>query len=207
VLGDYGTLPPSANTVPRGADTRVPYSSRNRPLLYGVQTAPADNGFRRTRNVVRFKLRNGFRDTLTFLSCVKVLGRQDEAVSLGGPTRYEFSDIGRDICRRRGGPRGLLEILHNGEAASGWRPRPDLPQGFRTRQYVRDWLPIRREQCAKRGSRKSRWSRSSARRIARSSLHLEGRNATPEYWIDGRQHRPLRRRHSGKGRAVPVRCP
>jgi len=31
--------------------------------------------------------------------------------------------------------------------------------------------------------------------------------ATPEYWIDGRQHRPLRRRHSGKGRAVPVRCP
>jgi hypothetical protein len=34
---------------------------------------------------VRFKLRNGFRDTLTFLSCVKVLGRQDEAVSLGGP--------------------------------------------------------------------------------------------------------------------------
>ncbi len=34
---------------------------------------------------MRFKLRNGFRDTLTFLSCVKVLGRQDEAVSLGGP--------------------------------------------------------------------------------------------------------------------------
>jgi len=32
-------------------------------------------------------------------------------------------------------------------------------------------------------------------------------DATPEYWIDGRQHRPLRRRHSGKGRAVPVRCP
>jgi hypothetical protein len=31
-------------------------------------------------------------------------------------------------------------------------------------------------------------------------------DATPEYWIDGRQHRPLRRRHSGKGRAVPVRC-
>jgi len=30
------------------------------------------------------------------------------------------------------------------------------------------------------------------------------RDATPEYWIDGRQHRPLRRRHSGKGRAVPV---
>jgi hypothetical protein len=30
-------------------------------------------------------------------------------------------------------------------------------------------------------------------------------DATPEHWIDGRQHRPLRRRHSGKGRAVPVR--
>src|SRR5262249_1978358 len=30
------------------------------------------------------------------------------------------------------------------------------------------------------------------------------RDATPEYWIDGRQHRPLRRRHSGKGRAVPA---
>ena len=32
--------------------------------------------------------------------------------------------------------------------------------------YVRDWLPIRRERCAKVGSRKSRWSRSSARRTA-----------------------------------------
>ena len=42
----------------------------------------------------------------------------------------------------------------------------DLPQGFRTMDYVRDWLPIRREQCAKVGSRKSRWSRSSARRTA-----------------------------------------
>ena len=30
------------------------------------------------------------------------------------------------------------------------------------------------------------------------------RDATSEYWIDGRQHRPLRRRHSGKGRAVPA---
>jgi hypothetical protein len=29
-------------------------------------------------------------------------------------------------------------------------------------------------------------------------------DATPEYWIDGRQHRPLRRRHSGKG--VPFPC-
>jgi hypothetical protein len=28
---------------------------------------------------------------------------------------------------------------------------------------VRDWLPIRREQCAKRVSRKSRWSRSHPR--------------------------------------------
>jgi putative transposase len=42
----------------------------------------------------------------------------------------------------------------------------DLSQGFWTTNYVRDWLPIRREQCAKRVSRKSRWSRSSARRIA-----------------------------------------
>jgi hypothetical protein len=25
----------------------------------------------------------------------------------------------------------------------------DLPQGFRTMHYVRDWLPIQREQCAK----------------------------------------------------------
>src|SRR5262245_27618538 len=46
------------------------------------------------------------------------------------------------------------------------RERADLPQGFRTTNYVRDWLPIRREQCAKRVSRKSGWSRSSARRIA-----------------------------------------
>jgi hypothetical protein len=28
----------------------------------------------------------------------------------------------------------------------------DLPQGFRTTNYVRDWLPLRREQCAKRVS-------------------------------------------------------
>jgi hypothetical protein len=61
-----------------------------------------------------------------------------------------------------------------GDWYGSWRPREwnhrrhgcDLPQGFRTRSYVRDWLPIRREQCAKRVSRKSRWSRSSARRIA-----------------------------------------
>jgi len=31
---------------------------------------------------------------------------------------------------------------------------------------LRDWLPIRRERCAKRVFRKSKWSRSSARRIA-----------------------------------------
>src|SRR5262249_12433912 len=37
--------------------------------------------------------------------------------------------------------------------------RADLPQRFRTTNYVRDWLPIRREQCAKRVSRKNRWSR------------------------------------------------
>jgi hypothetical protein len=42
----------------------------------------------------------------------------------------------------------------------------DLPPGFRTTNYVRDWLPIRREQCAKRVSWNSRWSRSCARRIA-----------------------------------------
>jgi SRSO17 transposase len=42
----------------------------------------------------------------------------------------------------------------------------DLPPDFRTGDKLRDWLPIRREQCAKRVSRKSRWSRSSARRIA-----------------------------------------
>ncbi len=40
------------------------------------------------------------------------------------------------------------------------------PQGFRTSDYVRDWLPIRREQCAKVGLRKSRLLRSSARWIA-----------------------------------------
>ena len=28
-----------------------------------------------------------------------------------------------------------------------------------------------------------------------------------EHWIDGRRCGPLRRRHSGKGRAVPERCP
>ena len=29
----------------------------------------------------------------------------------------------------------------------------------------------------------------------------------PNIWIDGRWYGPLGRRHSGKGRAVPVRCP
>jgi len=34
------------------------------------------------------------------------------------------------------------------------------------------------------------------------------RNTAPEiFWIDGRRTRPLRRRHSGKGRAVPERLP
>jgi hypothetical protein len=42
----------------------------------------------------------------------------------------------------------------------------DLPADFRTIDKLRDWLPIRREQCAKRVFRKSRWLRSSGRRIA-----------------------------------------
>jgi hypothetical protein len=33
----------------------------------------------------------------------------------------------------------------------------DLRPDFRTIDKLRDWLPIRREQCAKRGLRKSRW--------------------------------------------------
>jgi hypothetical protein len=56
------------------------------------------------------------------------------------------------------------------------RAQRDLPQGFRTRNYVRDWLPIRREQCAKRVSRKSRWSRSSSRLkklVAERDLEIE----------------------------------
>src|ERR1700730_688072 len=36
---------------------------------------------------------------------------------------------------------------------------PDLLPDFRTIDKLRDWLPIRREQCAKRVLRKSRWSR------------------------------------------------
>jgi putative transposase len=43
---------------------------------------------------------------------------------------------------------------------------PDLVPDFRSIGKLRDWLPIRREHCAKRVLRKSRWSRSSARRIA-----------------------------------------
>src|SRR3954468_20014023 len=42
----------------------------------------------------------------------------------------------------------------------------DLLPDFRTIDKLRDWLPIRREQCGKGGSRKSRWWRSCARRIA-----------------------------------------
>src|SRR6266480_1808185 len=45
----------------------------------------------------------------------------------------------------------------------------DLPPRFRTIDNVRDWLPIRRERCGSRGSRKSRWARTtrSCRREAR----------------------------------------
>src|SRR6476620_12221560 len=42
----------------------------------------------------------------------------------------------------------------------------DLLTDFRTIDKLRDWLPIRREQCAKRVFRKSRWWRSCGRRIA-----------------------------------------
>ena len=59
-----------------------------------------------------------------------------------------------------------IPLITMGYGRSESRDGSDLPQGFRTRNYVRDWLPIRREQCAKRVSRKSRWSRSSARQIA-----------------------------------------
>jgi hypothetical protein len=33
----------------------------------------------------------------------------------------------------------------------------DLPRDFRTIDKLRDWLPIRREQCGKVVFRKSRW--------------------------------------------------
>ncbi len=39
----------------------------------------------------------------------------------------------------------------------------DLPPDFRTIDKLRDWLPIRREQCEKDVFRKSRWWRSSGR--------------------------------------------
>jgi hypothetical protein len=42
----------------------------------------------------------------------------------------------------------------------------DLPPDFRTIDKLRDWLPIRREQCEKDVFRKSRWWRSSGRGIA-----------------------------------------
>ena len=42
----------------------------------------------------------------------------------------------------------------------------DLPADFRTIDKLRDWLPIRREQCGKDDFRKSKWWRSSERRIA-----------------------------------------
>ena len=44
--------------------------------------------------------------------------------------------------------------------------RIDLPADFRTIDKLRDWLPIRREQCGKDDFRKSKWWRSSERRIA-----------------------------------------
>ena len=49
-----------------------------------------------------------------------------------------------------------------------WEGTPwqvDLLQGFRTRKYLRDYPPIRREACASRDSRTSRLWRSCARRI------------------------------------------
>jgi hypothetical protein len=57
-----------------------------------------------------------------------------------------------------------------------WRYEPPMPRGsddlppeFLTTAKVRDWLPIRWQQCADRGSRKSRWLRSYRRRT-RSKL-------------------------------------
>src|SRR6185369_7546077 len=44
--------------------------------------------------------------------------------------------------------------------------RTDLLPDFRTIDKLRDWLPIRREQCGKDDFRKSKWWRSSGRRIA-----------------------------------------
>ena len=43
--------------------------------------------------------------------------------------------------------------------------------------------------------------------MLRGQLFGPGGNTTPEFWIDGRPIRAARRRHSGKGRAVPERPP
>jgi hypothetical protein len=72
--------------------------------------------------------------------------------------------------------------------------RPDVASEFWTADYVRDWLPIRREQCAKRVSRKSRWWRSSASgrfqaKDLRRLKQLETENARLKKLVAERTHR------------------
>jgi len=76
----------------------------------------------------------------------------------------------------------------------------DLPQGFRTTNYVRDWLSIRTEQCAKRVSRKSRWSRI-IREADREPVSVVGKR----HGISGQTIYTWRKRFGGWRRNNPCR--
>jgi hypothetical protein len=51
------------------------------------------------------------------------------------------------------------------------------------------------------------WNRTRRCSVKWPAIRAWGRYHSRVYWIDGRRIRPLGRRHSGRGRAVPVRCP
>jgi hypothetical protein len=69
---------------------------------------------------------------------------------------------------------GCDRVPHRKNASAARDLRPD----FRTTDKLRDWLPIRREQCGKVVLRKSRWLRSSGRPIAIPGVFRPIRNGS-----------------------------
>jgi hypothetical protein len=63
-------------------------------------------------------------------------------------------------------------------------------------------------QCGSRFNRKPQCGRNLTKHWMLSGyVRAWGRYHSRIYWIDGRPSGPLGRRHCGRGRAVPVRCP
>jgi hypothetical protein len=101
----------------------------------------------------------------------------------------------RQVCRSN-----ALNLLVHATGESDRAPGLS-PQLCGKQVTPQDDLGAAEREIASRGNHSNSWMLT-GRVFGRG----HDRDTTPEYWIDGRQHRPLRRRHSGKGRAVPVRC-